>query len=72
MNINNAANKLNGLQNRVAQALGKSTREQNASALLDTERTLNTSFNLSAQILAIIKKAEKEMTNIGRTVDAVV
>lgn len=72
MNINKVANKLNGLQNRVAKALGNSTREQNASSLLDTERTLNTSFNLSTQILAIIKKAEKELTNIGRTVDAVV
>ncbi|MFH1390498.1 MAG: hypothetical protein ABIH56_07260 [Candidatus Margulisiibacteriota bacterium] len=71
MNINKAANQLDSLQNRVAQALGKSTKEQNASSLIDSERTLNTSFNLSAQILHMIKEAEKEMTNIGRTVDAI-
>ncbi|MBU1616442.1 MAG: hypothetical protein KKF06_01500 [Candidatus Margulisbacteria bacterium] len=72
MDINNVSNKLNGLQNRVAKAIGQSTQEQNASSLLDTEHTLNTGFALSAMILHMIKEAEKEMTGIGRTVDAIV
>ena len=72
MDINSVSNKLNGLQNRVANALGKATQEQGLSSTLDTQETLNTGFNLSAYMLHLIREAEKEMTNIGRTVDVIV